>query len=289
MPSTSDSNHASSTASDRERDHESESEPQPQPAAQPARPGNPRPDAAISLRGVTLDFPRYHDKTYSFKRAALDALLRRSGPPVVSTFRALDSVDLDIRPGERVGVVGGNGAGKSTLLRVVAGIYPPTAGACVVRGSVVPLIEMGAGFHAEMTGLENIRLNAALLGVGPREIRAKVDSILDFAGLREFAALPLKYYSSGMASRLAFAVATEVHPDILLIDEALSVGDAAFVERAKTRLRQLLDRSNVVVVVSHDPKALREICTRGVWLDRGRLRADGPVDEVIEAYLRNTR
>ena len=239
----------------------------------------------VELRGVSLRFVSYYDKQYSLKRAVIDLLLRRAGPAASEEFWALRDVDLRVERGERVGIVGSNGAGKSTLLRLLARIYPPTSGTVAVRGNVAPLIEMGAGFNPELSGRDNIFLNGAMLGFSRRAMEAKVDGIFEWTGLREFADLPLKYYSSGMYVRLAFAVATEVDPDILLIDETLAAGDAVFIEKAKARIRGLLDRSEVVVVVSHDLDALREICTRGLWMKQGRIVADGPIDEVIGRYL----
>ena len=205
-----------------------------------------------------------------------------------SEFCALDGVDLEIRKGERVGIIGANGAGKSTLLRMLARIYPPTSGQVSVRGTVAPLIEMGAGFNNELSGKDNILLNGAMLGFSRKAMQAKVDGIFDFTGLREFADLPLKYYSSGMYMRLAFAIATEIDPDILLIDESLGAGDAAFVDKAKARIRGLFDRSNVVIIVSHDLGALREICTRGICMQKGRIVDDGPIGDVIDGYLVRT-
>jgi ABC-type polysaccharide/polyol phosphate transport system ATPase subunit len=154
-----------------------------------------------------------------------------------------------------------------------------------VQGTVAPLIEMGAGFNPELSGTDNILLNGAMLGFSRREMQAKVDGIYEFTGLREFAELPLKYYSSGMYTRLAFAIATEIDPDILLIDESLGTGDAAFLDKARARILNLLDRSNIVVIVSHDLGILRELCTRGLWLRRGQVAGDGPIDEVIDGYL----
>jgi ABC-type polysaccharide/polyol phosphate transport system ATPase subunit len=167
----------------------------------------------------------------------------------------------------------------------MARIYPPTSGMLTVKGNVAPLIEMGAGFNPELSGSDNIMLNGAMLGFGRREMQTKVDGIYDFTGLREFADLPLKYYSSGMYTRLAFAIATEIDPDILLIDESLGAGDAAFLDKARSRILNLLDRSNVVVIVSHDLRTLRKLCTRGVWMRRGQVAGDGPIDEVIDGYL----
>lgn len=239
----------------------------------------------VELRDVSLRFVSYHDKSYSLKRAVLDCVLRRENPRPRSEFYALSDLNLKIDKGERVGVIGANGAGKSTLLRLLARIYPPTSGSITVRGTVAPLIEMGAGFNPELTGMENILLNGAMLGFSRKQMMARVDGIMEFTGLREFAELPLKYYSSGMYVRLAFAIATEVDPEILLIDESLGVGDAAFVDKAKARIGALLERSHVVVVVSHDLGALREICTRGLWMKQGRIVADGPIDDVIHRYM----
>jgi len=241
-------------------------------------------DFLIELRDVSLRFVSYADKQYSLKRAVLDLVLRRDAPVPNSEFWALRQINLQIGHGERVGVVGGNGAGKSTLLRLLARIYPPTSGQVIVRGEVAPLIEMGAGFNLELSGLDNILLNGAMLGINRRQMMEKVDRIHEFTGLREFADMPLKYYSSGMYTRLAVAVATEVEPDILLIDESLGVGDAWFVDRAKARIRNLLERSHAVVLVSHDMKSLRELCTRGLWIQHGQLAADGPINEVIARY-----
>lgn len=241
-------------------------------------------EAPIDVRGVSLRFLAYHDKSYSLKRAAVDALLRREGGQKVQEFWALRDVNLRIGRTERVGILGNNGAGKSTLLRLLARIYPPTSGWLTIRGSVAPLIELGAGFNPELSGFENILLNGAMLGFSRREMMDRAGAILDFAGLVEFAETPLKYYSSGMYVRLAFAIATEVNPDILLIDEALGVGDATFKAKAKARMLELLERTNVVVIVSHDMAALAELCTRGVWMDHGRVLADGPIAEVIQRY-----
>jgi ABC-type polysaccharide/polyol phosphate transport system ATPase subunit len=239
----------------------------------------------VELQQVSLRFVSYYDKQYSLKRAALDLLLRREAVVPTSEFWALKDVNFTLDKGERLGIVGANGAGKSTLLRLMARIYPPSAGTLIVRGNVAPLIEMGAGFNPELSGNDNILLNGAMLGFTRREMQAKVDGIYEFTGLREFAELPLKYYSSGMYTRLAFAIATEIEPEVLLIDESLGAGDAAFLDKARARILNLLDRSNVVVIVSHDLGILRELCTRGLWLRRGQIAGDGPIDEIIDRYL----
>jgi ABC-type polysaccharide/polyol phosphate transport system ATPase subunit len=243
------------------------------------------PSSLIELDDVSLRFVNYADKQYSLKRAALDLILRRESMTPIAEFWVLRGITFKIVCGERVGIVGANGAGKSTLLRLLARIYPPTSGQFSVRGSVAPLIEMGAGFNPELSGLDNILLNGALLGFPRSEMLSKVDQIHEFTGLREFAEMPLKYYSSGMYMRLAFAIATEVSPDILLVDESLGVGDVAFREKAKTRIRSLLDRTQAVVIVSHDLDSLRRLCTRGLWIKQGRLAGDGPIDEVVDRYL----
>jgi ABC-type polysaccharide/polyol phosphate transport system ATPase subunit len=245
--------------------------------------------AQIELEGVSLRFVSYYDKQYSLKRAVLDLLLRREGPALATDFWALRDVNLRFDRGERVGIIGHNGAGKSTLLRLMARIYPPTTGRLIVNGTVAPLIEMGAGFNPELSGADNILLNGAMLGFSRKQMMAKVDGIFEFTGLREFAELPLKYYSSGMHARLAFAIATEIEPDILLVDESLGVGDAVFRAKAKARIEGLLDRSNLVVVVSHDLKTLRELCLRGIWMDHGQVVADGPIDEVLDRYAASTK
>ena len=245
----------------------------------------PVPAPLIEVNEVSLRFINYADKQYSLKRAVLDLVLRREPAVDRSEFWALRDLNLTIGHGERAGVVGSNGAGKSTLLRLLAKIYPPTSGQVTIRGTVAPLIEMGAGFNPELSGTDNIVFNGAMLGFSRAQMLAKADGIYEFTGLREFADMPLKYYSSGMYMRLAFAIATEVNPDILLIDESLGVGDAAFVDKAKARIRKLLERSHAVILVSHDMKSLQQLCTRGLWIQQGRLVADGPINEVLGAYV----
>ena len=243
----------------------------------------------VELDDVSLRFVSYRDKQYSLKRQALDLLLRREGSPVANEFWALKNVNLRMSQGERIGIIGFNGAGKSTLLRTLARIYTPTSGRLVIRGSVAPLIEMGAGFNSELSGRDNILLNGAMLGIKPSEMRKRVDGIYDFTGLREFADLPLKYYSSGMYARLAFAIATEVDPDILLIDESLSAGDVVFVDRARQRIESLLAKSNLVVIVSHDLGTLHKMCDRGIWMHAGEVRVDSDMTDCITQFLTFTQ
>ena len=172
------------------------------------------------------------------------------------------------------------------MLRLLARIYPPTSGQVAIRGNVAPLIEMGAGFNPELSGTDNIMFNGAMLGFSRSQMLGKVDRIHEFTGLREFADMPLKYYSSGMYMRLAFAIATEVDPDILLIDESLGVGDAALPGKSQgPHPESARPDAGSVILVSHELESLRELCTRGLWIQQGRLVADGPIDEIIDRYL----
>lgn len=199
-------------------------------------------------------------------------------------FWALQDVNLSIWHGEGFGIIGPNGAGKTTLLKLVARVFRPTAGRVLVRGSVAPLLDLGAGFHPELTGRENVFLNGALLGFGRKEMEEKFERIVDFAELWEFIDAPLRTYSSGMAARLGFALATDVHPDILLIDEILAVGDEAFQHKSASRLQEFRNQGLTILLVSHDMRVIEETCQRAAWLDHGQLKACGPAAEVIQAY-----
>lgn len=241
-------------------------------------------DAVVRLEGIGLRFRSYHDCQPSLKRAALNLVLRRQPPVTDKAFWALRDVSLTIRPGERVGLVGTNGAGKSTLLKVMARVYEPTEGRMQISGRIAPMIEMGAGFNPELTGQRNIMLNGALMGMKSAVMKAKSPAIWEWTGLGEFADLPLKYYSSGMYQRLAFAIATEIDPEILLVDESLNAGDASFVQKAKARILNVFDRAKAVVLVSHDISIVKELCTRVIWLKKGRIVADGPTQPVLDRY-----
>lgn len=241
-------------------------------------------DAVVRLEGIGLRFRSYHDCQPSLKRAALNLVLRRPPPVTDKAFWALRDISLTIRPGERVGLVGTNGAGKSTLLKVMARVYEPTEGRMQISGRIAPMIEMGAGFNPELTGQRNIMLNGALMGMKSAEMKAKSPAIWEWTGLGEFADLPLKYYSSGMYQRLAFAIATEIDPEILLVDESLNAGDASFVQKAKARILNVFDRAKAVVLVSHDISIVKELCTRVIWLKKGRIIADGPTQPVLDRY-----
>lgn len=213
------------------------------------------------------------------------ALFRRARPRTAhATHHALDGIDLSVSAGEAVALVGPNGSGKSTLLKLASGILQPTEGSVEVDGRVTALIELGAGFHPEITGRENVAINGMLLGLTRREIDARMDEIVDFAGLGEFIDQPVKVYSSGMYVRLGFAVAVAAEPDILLIDEVLAVGDEAFTRRCLDRLARLRQRGVTMLLVSHDLELVASFADRALYLDRGRLLLDGPSDTVVARY-----
>ena len=200
-------------------------------------------------------------------------------------FRALNHVSFKIGRGEVVGLVGTNGSGKSTMLKCIAGVLEPSEGSVTVRGNIAPLIELGAGFDAELTARENIYLNGALLGYTREFIDEHLQDIIDFAELENFMDMPLKNYSSGMVARIAFAIATVTEPDVLIVDETLSVGDVFFQEKCERRIKHFIESGNVTVLfVSHSIKQVERICQRAVWIEKGDLRMDGPVEEVCEAY-----
>lgn len=199
-------------------------------------------------------------------------------------FYALRDVTFRIDRGESVALIGSNGAGKSTLLSLIAGISMANEGRVKVDGKVAALLDLGSGFHPELTGRENIHLNGALLGLKRGEVNRKEETIIEFAGLDEFIDEPLKTYSSGMTMRLAFAVAIELDPDILIVDEVLAVGDQAFQAKCFAKIREFSAAGKTMLAVSHSPAMIRELCRRALWLDHGRLKMDGDIDEVIRAY-----
>lgn len=204
------------------------------------------------------------------------------------TLYALHDVSFHIARGESVALIGANGAGKSTALSLIAGLAKPDAGAVRVEGRLAAMLELGSGFHADLTGEENVLLNASLLGMARREAQAALPRITEFAGLAEFIGEPLRTYSAGMVMRLAFATATHVEPEILLIDEVLAVGDQEFQKKCAKRLDHLRGEGRTLVCVSHEPATLHRLCDRAIWLERGRLRMDGPIGEVAAAYLGST-
>jgi lipopolysaccharide transport system ATP-binding protein len=213
--------------------------------------------------------------------------LRGKGPPAAQEFWALRDASFEIDQGETVGLVGRNGAGKSTLLKILSLITRPTGGRLRICGRVGSLLELGIGFHGELSGRENVYLSGALLGLPRRQIQRRLDEIVAFAGVEEFLDTPLKRYSSGMVARLAFAVASHLESEILMVDEALSVGDVPFQARCSERMARLAEAGRTVLFVSHNLGALSNLCRRGLFLERGRLVADGPMEDVLAAYVKS--
>ncbi len=199
-------------------------------------------------------------------------------------FYALRDVSFSIDRGETVGIIGRNGSGKSTALKLIAGVMAPTEGEVRVAGRVSPLIELGAGFHPDLTGRENIHMNASILGMSSREIREQFDSIVQFAELADFIDTPVKRYSSGMYVRLGFAVAVHAQPDVLLVDEVLSVGDAYFQEKCLAKMHEFQRQGTTIVVVSHSLDLVADFCERAIWLDHGKIAAEGPAADAVQRY-----
>jgi len=216
----------------------------------------------------------------------MKSALRRLGRPrqEIRRIEALKNVSFSVVQGEFLGVIGANGAGKSTLLRTIAGILPPSTGRVVVNGHVTTLLSVGIGFNAELTGRENIRLGGLANGLAPKEIDAKEEEIAEFSGLGEFIDYPIKTYSSGMRSRLGFSVAASMEPDILLIDEALSAGDAEFREKASKKMKTIMKKARAIILVSHGLSTIQEMATHALWLDHGTVMGQGDPEEVITAY-----
>lgn len=243
--------------------------------------------AFIELQSVTLDLPIFDVQGRSLKKQVLSMGRRNriaEGNDGVIVVRALDDVSFRFERGDRVGLIGHNGAGKSTLLRAMAGIYPPSAGQLLREGKVVPLLDIGLGMDENSTAMQNIRLRGLLLGMSDAEIRSKQREIAEFCELGDYLDLPIRTYSSGMKVRLAFAVSTAVDAEILLLDEVMGVGDAAFMHKAEARLADLHSRAEIVVLAMHSNSEIRKVCNKVLWMERGRVRAFGPTEEVVSAY-----
>lgn len=243
--------------------------------------------AYIHLQNATLDLPIFDVHGRSLKKQVLRMGRRNriaEDNDGVIVVRALDSIDVRLETGDRVGLVGRNGAGKSTLLRTMAGIYTPTAGTIQCKGKIVPLLDITLGMDENSTGMQNIRLRGLLLGMSSAEIQAKQDTIAEFSDLGDYLDLPLRTYSSGMRVRLAFAVSTAVDAEILLLDEVMGVGDAAFKGKANRRLQDLHSRAEIVVLAIHSNDEIRKTCNKVIWMEQGRVRAFGPAEEVLAGY-----
>jgi ABC-type polysaccharide/polyol phosphate transport system ATPase subunit len=238
----------------------------------------------ISLENISVRFRIYHNPSPSLKDLFVNRLKKQGHHDDFSDFFALNNISLDIKPGDRLGLVGLNGAGKSTLLKTIAGIYPPHHGKLQVNGRITPLMELGAGFNPEQTGRQNIYLNGALLGYSPDEMLAKQEAIIEFSELQEFMDMPVKYYSSGMYGRLAFSIATMTDPEILLIDEVFATGDGHFVQKSSQRIEQMVAQTKIMVLVSHGLEQIRRLCNRVVLLERGQVINDGKPEEILAQY-----
>ncbi len=238
----------------------------------------------IRLEQVGVRYRVPHERIDTFKEYAIRRLRGRISH---HEFWALRDISLQIEQGEVFGVIGRNGAGKSTLLKVISRVLHPTHGRVWIRGTVAPLLELGAGFHPELTGLENVFLNGTLLGRSQREITERLDSIVEFAGLGDFIEAPIRTYSSGMVARLGFAVAMAWKPDVLLLDEVLAVGDAAFQSKCTERIRSYREGGTTVLFVTHDLGALQTLCQRAIWIDHGEIQCIGPTAEVVSAYAQS--
>lgn len=244
-----------------------------------------RSDPLINLEGVSLMYrvPRHHAGSL---KETLVRLARRG--IAYTSLVALQNVTLTVEPGEVLGVIGSNGAGKSTMMKILARVLPPTEGRVRVRGRVSPMIELGAGFNPEQTGFENIVLYGALLGRDARHMKRRASEIAEWAGLADYLDAPVRTYSSGMVARLAFSVAVDVEPDVLLIDEILSVGDAAFQAKSGRRMAELISGGAAAVLVSHQMAQVVTHCHRTLWLERGVVQMFGPTEQVVSAYTTST-
>ena len=235
----------------------------------------------IEVNDVSMRFRMNSDRIMSLKEFVTTALRGRLD---YREFTALDHVSFTVKKGETLGLIGRNGAGKSTMLKVISGILKPTEGSVVCHGNVVPMLELGSGFDMDLTGRENIFLNGAILGYSEEFLKEKYEEIVEFSELGQFIEAPIRNYSSGMLARLAFSIATVVQPEILIVDEILSVGDAQFQEKSKRRMLELMGGGTTVLFVSHSIGQIREMCNRVVWLERGSVRADGVTGEVCDRY-----
>ena len=246
---------------------------------------------SIVVDHVTVDFPIYGASQQSLRHTLLSrtgGLIRREGERRNQRVivRALDDVAFTLSSGDRIGLVGHNGAGKSTLLRVIAGVYTPTSGTVRVDGRISPLLNAAPGLDPEDSGYENIKTCGMFLGMSPDELDRKLPEIAEFSELGEYLDLPIRTYSTGMVTRLCFAIATAIDPDILLLDEGIAAGDARFASRAEGRMRALIERTRILVLASHSEILIRTLCNRGVLLEKGRVVELGPIDRIFDEYRR---
>ena len=245
---------------------------------------DPKGQPAVLCRGVAKQFYLYSHRTTSLREWFIRSALGRPIHIRHAEF-SLRDFNLRVERGETVALIGPNGGGKSTTLRLIAGIYTPTTGTVETFGRIAAVIELGAGFNMELTGAENVELYGSIMNLGRDRLARHYEEIVSFAGIGKFIDTPVKYYSSGMMARLAFSVAVNLQPDILLMDEVLAVGDQSFQEKCLDRLREYRSRGCTMVVVSHNADIVRELCSRAVWLEGGETRMEGEVNKVLDAYL----
>ena len=238
---------------------------------------------AVRLDHVSKQFTLRHERSRSFQELFLNLVHFRLRPPK-EEYWALRDVSIEVETGQMVGIIGENGAGKSTLLKLLTGIIEPTSGQITVNGRVSALLELGAGFHPDLTGRENVYLNGSILGFTKAEMNRFFDNILEFSEMQRFIDTPVRHYSSGMYMRLGFSIAIHVRPDILVVDEILAVGDEAFQRRCLDRIHEMKRRGVTIILVSHNLPQVRELCDQAIWLDRGEVQAEGAVERVLEAY-----
>ena len=246
--------------------------------------------AFVNLEGVFIDFPVFQTSNRSLKKNLIrlgtgGKIARDSADRVI--IRALNGISLQIKEGDRLGLIGPNGSGKTTLLRVLAGIYEPVVGEIHFEGRITPLFDVALGIDSELTGYDNIKMRAAYLGIPQTTITSKTDEIAEFTELGQFLDLPVRTYSAGMMLRLAFSVSVSIQPEILLLDEWISAGDASFIHKAENKMKELLERSSIVVIASHSMVTIRNNCNKCVLIDHGDIVLSGETEEVLDYYTEN--
>ena len=239
----------------------------------------------INIKNVSMKFNLGIEKEFSIKQAFIN-LFTNKGKRKKEEFWALRDVDFHIGKGEVVGLIGSNGAGKSTLLKVVSGVMKPTNGKVIVNGVISPMIELGAGFDGNLTARENIYLNGAILGYSKKFLDSKFDEIVEFSELKDFLEVPVKNFSSGMTAKLAFSIATIVNPEILIVDEILSVGDLKFQEKSKNKMMEMIKGGTTVLYVSHSLTSIKDLCTKVVWLEHGKVIKMGDTKKICDEYYK---
>lgn len=238
----------------------------------------------IKVDNVSMRFNLGIEKNFSLKLFFINMFKPRSKKPKKENFWALKDVSFDVKQGEVIGFIGSNGAGKSTMLKVIAGVMKPTKGKIEVHGNICPMIELGAGFDVDLTARENIYLNGAVLGYSRNFIEEKFDEIVEFSELKEFLDVPIRNFSSGMTARLAFSIATIVDPEILIVDEILSVGDIAFQKKSEAKMKSMISGGTTVLFVSHSLVQIEKLCDRVVWLEHGQVKKIGPTEKICKEY-----